>query len=600
MCGIVGFTGTKNPAQITVALKSIANRGRDEDSIFSQNNINLGMTRLSIVDLQPKLFPMRYKHYVLVYNGEIYNYAHLKSKLEKAGITFRSKNDGEVILPLFDRYKEKAFAMLDGMFAIAIYDTRRQKLYLARDKMGEKPLYYTQYQDQLYFASELKAVLKLTPRRDLNHAVLGEYLSQGFVFAPHTLVNNVFCLKRGQCVCYSQTTQSFTRHEYWSSPISTLAPHSSTSDLIDELEGLLDTTVKSRLMADVPIGTFLSGGIDSSLITFFATIYKKDVNTYSVTFPHHPKNDERIFAQKASQWLSTRHHEIVCTPSSVKPIVENIGSLIDHPISDPACLPTYLLAHEARKAVKVVLTGEGADEIFGGYHHYWKELLAHKFKNSFGGKILQPATALLAKKFGRLQKITTTLATHYNTQGIFNAQEVTLLLGHPSSLIMPGILTKYSLTNPLLGMQLTDMTGYLPEQLFMKVDKMTMANNLEARAPFVSPDIVAFGLALPEYLKAGLFQGKWLLKKIAEKHFPKYMVWRPKHGFTLPLGEWLNGELSFVLRELTLLLPSVNYLNPGYYHNLIEGHRGGKANHADKIWTLYVLLKWMHEYKIKD
>jgi asparagine synthase (glutamine-hydrolysing) len=281
-------------------------------------------------------------------------------------------------------------------------------------------------------------------------------------------------------------------------------------------------------MADVPVGTFLSGGVDSSLISFFASQKSNLINTYSISFPHFPKNDEGYFARQASRILSTHHHEIECTPQTIKPVIEHIGSLIDHPISDPACLPTYLLAQEARKKVKVVLTGEGADEIFGGYHRYWKENLASKFNNSIPGKVLQPVTQILSKKFGRLQKVTTPLASHYNTQGIFNASEIAQILGKSFTLVMPDMLTLYEKTNLLLGMQLTDLHGYLPEQLFMKNDKMTMANNLEARAPYVAPEIVEFGLNLPHKYKAGLFQGKWILKKIAEKHFPKLLVWRPK------------------------------------------------------------------------
>jgi len=605
MCGIVGFTGEKNITLIKKMLSAVKHRGYDDEAQYYSNGINLGMNRLAINDLRQGLYPMIYKNYILVYNGEIYNYLLLKKKLVKKGVKLNTNCDAEVILPLYDFYGFKAFRMLEGMFAITIFDSKSRKVILARDKSGEKPLYYQNCKKRLIFASELKAILsyKLKSQK-LNLPALGEYLHHGSIYGEDTLIKGVKKVQPSAYLIFDLDTGSVVIDRYWSMTIDMggfVYKNRNINELKEKLSYLIRESVDKRLLADVPIGCFLSGGIDSSLITYFTAKKVRDLKTYSISFPDFSLYDESKYSQIVSSYLQTDHTEIPCTTKTVGSILENIGKYIDEPIVDPAVLPTFLMAQEARKSVKVVLTGEGADELFGGYFRFRKELLAFRIRSLLGNlSFLKKVSGVFFP--GRFKKLFTQLSEHYTPLNIWTTDELKQLLGkdHQFTTLVPEsneILNK----NILIAMQITDIRTSLSEQLLMKVDKMTMLNNLEARAPYLDANIINFALNLPnEYKIRGVYD-KYLLRKVAELYLPKNIAWRTKKGFSLPLGEWFRADFkNIVFESFDDLRKYKQVINLGYYEQIIKKHMesSGTNGHSDKIWSMIVLSKWLKHFKI--
>lgn len=577
MCGITGFTGKRNDIFFKKMLAKIAHRGRDERTIWSEGEFNLGMNRLAINDLRPGLYPMKFRHLRLVYNGEIYNAGQLRLKLKAQGVKFPSNCDGEVILPLYHQYGLKSFSLLDGMFALAIVDLHKKQVVLARDKFGEKPLFYSIVEGELMFASEIKALL-VSKKIDktISTDSLSEYLQQGYVFSPRTLLKSVNKLQAGHYLMYGGkglTTKPYFQLKAGEEAIEDMGEE----NLVKILEKKIRSAVKSRLLSDVPVGCFLSGGVDSSLITLFASKEIKNLHTFSVSFAD-GKHDESRYSKRVSRLLGINHHEIICSPEAVKLLIKRWGEITDEPICDAAMIPTYLLSKEAAKFVKVVLTGEGADEIFGGYDRYWKYLIAGKL-----GRFVKP------------------IAETYSTQGIWFGDDLKNLVNGSDENIKKFKFESLSKAKDLLqAMQLVDIAGYLPDQLFRKVDMMSMRHTLEARAPFVDPDLVSFALSLPRKYKVRGTTGKYLLKKLAEKYFSGQLVWRKKHGFTLPLDEWFRGPLREIAESSVKKLSDLSdKMNPKFYKTLVNKHISKKGNYGDKIWSIIVLTAWAKKHQIK-
>jgi asparagine synthase (glutamine-hydrolysing) len=593
MCGIVGFTGKKNQKLLVSLLKTIKHRGYDETSYYFAKGVNLGMNRFAIIDLAKGLYPMTYKHFVLIFNGEIYNFRELKRVLENKGVSFKTNSDAEVILFLFDIYGPKAFEMLEGMFAIAILDKEKNKLILARDKFGEKPLYYCQNGKQFIFASEIKTLLsssRLESILELNS--LSSYLHHGSVFGNKTLVKKIEKLRPSQYLVFNLKSGKITKDYYWKPRTKQSLKSTNLRRLASELSGLIEDSVKKRLLADVPVGSFLSGGVDSSLIAYFATKNVKKLKTYSVAFPESLKYNEAIFAKKVASRLETDHTEIICTPEKLIPVIEGLGKYIDEPIVDPAVLPTFFLAKEARRLVKVVLSGEGADELFGGYYRYHKELIAQK---------LSPINKFLPRLPGRFNKILNPLYENYSPQFVWTYRELEKLLNIRFSKVTMSKKTRAIIKkDPLLALQLYDIQGYLSEQLLMKVDKTTMIHNLESRAPFLDTEIVNFALSLPSKYKVRGVHGKYILKKVAERYLPKTIVWRPKHGFSLPLNTWFRGPWKGI-GEVSLeeLKPYHKIFNLDYYEEILHMHMKKESDYGNKIFSMVALAKWLSHHKIK-
>lgn len=592
MCGIIGFTGKRNDRIVKNLLDSIEHRGRDDRALFYADGINLGMTRLAVIDLHKGIYPIRYKQYVLIYNGEIYNYPALRAALEKKGYRFRTSCDAEVILPLYDLYGSKAFTLLDGMFAVCIYDTYKKQLILSRDKAGEKPLYFYSDKSSFVFASELKAIITYFPRSlHIKKESCAEYLSSGFVRGSDTILEGVRKLLPGHVLIVDQRKRLVVNTAYWQTP--NFIGHSDCSP--ETLDVTLRRSVSSRMIADVPVGCFLSGGVDSSLMTYYASLVNPDMHTFSLRFPGSLHYDESRFARFAARHIGTTHHEVLCDSRDVKKIVRNIGTLIDEPISDPAFIPTLVLAKEAKRYVSVVLSGEGADELFAGYPRYIRQRIVETVRRHVIPKamLMEIRRVLLPHRFKNINR---SLPDRYHTQDIWSKKEL--------ERILPGITNNRHpddrpIGDPLAWMQKNDFTGYLPDQLLMKVDKATMAHTLEARAPYLAADSIRLAATLSNDLRIRFFQPKYLLKKIAQRYFPLWFVWRPKHGFSVPLGDWFN---TFLRPQILMLPREAGELfgkSAGEcVGQIVSDHVSGKTSSPDKLWSMLVLIRWMEANNI--
>lgn len=604
MCGIVGFTGRKNPKLLDKLLQTVSHRGRDERITVYPKGLNLGMNRFSIIDLSKNLYPMRYKHYWLIFNGEIYNYLTLKKQLGEKGVKFSSSCDGEVILPLYDLYGFGTFSKLEGMFAICIYDEKENKLILARDKSGEKPLYYFLNQQKFIFASELKTILKsVFGNWRINREALVDYLRHGSVANEDTLVDGVKKLLPSTYVVFNLRDKRLDGGVYWQPKIMHVDKNIDEEGLSNRLDKLIRKSVKMRLIADVPLGGFMSGGVDSGLIAYFASQEIKGFKTYSISFPDYSWYDESSYSKSLSNFLGTDHTEIACTDKSVREVMEDIAVYIDEPIVDPAALPTYLLAKESRKSVKVVVTGEGADELFGGYYRFHKQLLGLKLRKIFKYlPFIKRARDLWLPH--RLNRVFEPFAEQYSPLNVWSYEELASLL----KLKFKGksIIEKFSreyADDPLLVMQLTDYRGYLAEQLLMKVDKLTMTHNLESRAPYLDTELINFALSLPPEYKLRRIHGKYLLRKVAQKYLPNKIAWRMKRGFSLPLGVWFREDYKdLVYESLKILGDYKNIFDLSYYDRIVKEHMQdeGLKGHRDKLWSMVVLAKWLRYYDIKE
>lgn len=571
-------------------------RGYDDQVSIFTSGWNLGMVRLAINDLNPGHYPMIFDRYELIFNGEIYNYPSLKSLLHSYGIEFSTSCDAEVILPLFAIFGPQSFEMLDGMFAIAIVDTHTQDLYLARDKAGEKPLYYAM-QPHFSFASEMKALFALGVTKTLNKTSLSGYLHNGASYGKNTLITEIQRVEAAHYLHFSAKTKQARSFRYWRPK--SVSFSSDTKSLIPIFESLLLNSVKERLLADVPIGTFLSGGVDSSLITAITAGFLPNLHTFSVSFPEYPDTDESLYAQHVSNILGTQHTEVLCTSESVKDLIAQAGYLADEPIVDPAILPTFLMTQAAREKVTVVLTGEGADEVFGGYQRYQKYLRAHWLQSHLPTSLFDPFKDFLP---GKMQRGLTPLSESYSPQNVWTEYELLGLLRHAfvAPAAMQAVQRNTVSHSALRALKETDMRGYLSEQLLMKVDKIAMQNNLEARAPYLDSRIVAAGLALSDKDTYKWGQNKLLLRKIASQYLPDSIVWREKHGFEVPLDTWFRNQYSHVAKD------AVRYLSTSHAHlfrsryltHILQEHLADTHNHSNKLWSLTVLAQWLETHDI--
>jgi asparagine synthase (glutamine-hydrolysing) len=601
MCGIAGFTGKKNSHELNRLLSLIEHRGRDGRSYYSSRDFQMGMNRLAVIDLSPDLYPMRYKHYAMVFNGEIYNFKDLKLLLQSRGVRFKTQSDAEVVLPLFNLYGPRAFEMLEGMFAISIYDGKKHQIILARDKSGEKPLYFATTESGIVFASEMKVLLSVTTvHKRIDRTQLPRYLTHGFVYAPGTLIQNIKKIPPASYMIYEIKTKQIATKPYWK-PV--LMQSRIMSDTIgnneQRLDDLLRRSVDLRMVADVPVGCFLSGGVDSSLITYYASRLKPNIHTYSISFPGYGSQDESKFALYAAKRLQTKHTQIDCTGRSARGLFDTIETFIDEPIVDPAVLPTLLLAKEARKTVKVVLTGEGADELFGGYSRYTKECIKEYIYQAVASSaaVRSLQHAVFGEKFNN---IFSGLQNRYSPQHAWTNKNLTGLLGHRPRPFTRNGFVHQAHASPLLRMQLADYRGYMAEQLLNKIDKSTMACNLEARAPYLDSNIVDFAFSLPDNQKIRFhYQGKYILKRVACRYFPSSFVQRPKHGFDVPLAAWFRRELrDYVYQSVDDAAKTIKLFRCSYYKHIVSKHMNDNSDHSGKIWSMIILTRWMKKYDI--
>lgn len=617
MCGIAGLVvapGQPVPSpQLGERMNAVIHhRGPDDGGLHCDERALLGMRRLSIIDVEGGHQPMYAAdgQVCIVYNGEIYNFRELRDGLERDGHAFRSRCDTEVILQAYLRDGERMFDRLDGMFAIAIWDRRNQVLLLARDRFGEKPLYYSDNGRRLLFGSELKSLLQSPDcPRDLDHDALRSYLTYGYVPAPMGIFSGVRKLPPAHYLRYANGVVELQR--YWKpsfAPRLRLSEH----DAAEQLAELLDRAVASRLVADVPFGAFLSGGLDSStVVALMARHMAQPVKTFTIGFAEAQYN-ELEDARRVASHLGTEHHELVVEPDAVA-LLEQLVWHFDEPFADASAVPTFLVSQLAGQHVKMVLTGDGGDELFGGYDRYLRLLAMERL-----GPLRRPAAGALAlvggalpDPFGRrLQRIGERLRlpfqqrylsgvalTRPDTAGALHLAADAGAHYHLPALDLPG--ADLDAGDSTLDRAVAiDLQSYLPDDILVKVDRMAMANSLEARSPFLNPELAAFALSLPESYRVRGGRGKYLLRQVAERWLPPRATAKPKQGFGVPLPLWFRGPLKALAADTlaSQRLRERGLVDPAAAQRLLAEHVRGDADHSEALWQVLCLELWAQRF----
>lgn len=622
MCGICGIFNIESERPVEeeelVSMRDLmSHRGPDSDGSFFAANVGLGIRRLKVIDLATGDQPIynEDKSIVVVLNGEIYNYREIRRRLEEKGHRFYTKSDTEIIVHLYEEEGPSFVRFLNGIFAIALWDNRNKSLFLARDHLGVKPLYYYYDGKRFIFASEIKAILAvkdIVPETD--KISLDLYLTMGYVPGQRTMFLGIKRLPPG---CMANLTKDRVGIErYWDiefNPQLSLSEEEAVDILIEKIR----EAVSRQLVADVPVGAFLSGGVDSSLmVALMSSMANGAVKTYNVSFADSDGYSESKFAIMVSDIFKTQHRQIIMDPEVCKMLPELIWYQ-DEPLADQAIIPTYLVSKLSREDVTVVLTGEGGDELFAGYGHYdrraveWKMDLVSRLPQSFNKFLIDTYSRTPENTKGRL--FFTRYAPHAKesfarrylrtSQVAFTEPDKKLLYSHSMSDVcdthnsdrqLKYYYENVSSWDPLSQMQYLDMKCYLADDLLVKTDKMSMAVSLEARVPYLDKDLVEFVSKLPPgiKLKKGIF--KHILKKASANILPQDITVRPKHGFDVPVSEWLNGELKdFVATYLSRKsIEKEGLFNYAEVERMIKLHNTGRLDCSLRLWTLLVFELW--------
>ena len=643
MCGIAGWLNLKKSDQnhtesvLHSMCERIVHRGPDSEGLWMDDAVALGMRRLSIIDLHTGDQPVfsEDKSVVAMINGELYNYREVRADLERRGHKFRTQTDVEIVPHLYQIYGDDLVDHINGMFAISLWDTAKKKLILARDRFGEKPIYYGVFDGKLLYASEPKAILAHpSVKPELNLEALRHYLSYDYVPAPQSIYKGIYKLPAAHILTV-ENGEIKTRRYWdlaWSEPgaVATGFPAPdgsdtkgrtmSLSDKASELRELLSDAVRMRLVADVPLGILLSGGVDSSAIAAFATQHATEkVKTFSIGFEE-DSFDESKYARQVSHHLGTEHYEATLSVGTAADLISEIGSWLDEPLSDGSLIPTFMLSQFVRHHVTVALGGDGGDELFAGYPMYYGHKVAKMYSAVPGfirTGVIEPVVKRLpvstnnlsfeyrAKRFIRSSNYDL-ITRHHSWFGSFSLEEQTQLLTpeireQTSDDIYAGareLLTKSDAKNEIEQMQYLDMNFYMAEDILTKVDRASMAVSLETRAPFLDPRIGQLAASIPLDYKLRGSKGKYILKKSLEGLLPHEILHRKKKGFGIPVAEWLKGRLNPLMHDLLAdeRLREQGLFNPNYVQTLIAEHEKGIASHHKQLWTLLVFQLWYDNF----
>jgi asparagine synthase (glutamine-hydrolysing) len=622
MCGIVGIVerDLERPVlaeDLARMVATLVHRGPDEEGSVTLNGVGLGMRRLAIVDLSGGQQPILNESgdVKIVANGEIYNFRALRDELEACGHTFRSRNsDIEVLVHAYEQWGVAFLPRLRGMFALAIWDGRSKTLIAARDRAGEKPLYWTQTPRGLLLASEVKALLvRPEVTRELDPAALDQFLTYEYVMAPRTILKGVHKLPPAHFLRYKEGEASV--HRYWDAADVPLRDWTD-GEAAEALRASLKQAVASQLMADVPLGAFLSGGLDSStLVACMSAGASQPVNSFSIGFSDGTYN-ELPYAREVAALFQTNHRERQVSPD-LEDLFERLVVHLDEPFADVSMFPTFTLSELAREHVKVAISGDGGDELFGGYDAYQAQALSAKL--GWMGEALMPALAGVAaalppteKKKGLVNKVkrfsagaTTAPADlgHYRWMVYLNAREKARLYarGLRDGLVADDVyapvreaLGRFS-QNDVLNRQLyADLSLYLADDILVKVDRMSMATSLETRAPFLDGDLMELALSMPGHLKIRNGARKWVLKQAMRGILPERILSRRKEGFSIPMKNWLRRELQPLMRALLApdRMARRGLFVPSVVTALMDAHTTGRENHAHTLFPLMVFERW--------
>jgi asparagine synthase (glutamine-hydrolysing) len=597
MCGIVGIYGVSDKTLVKRMCDTIVHRGPDEEGYYLDDFVSLGMRRLSIIDLTSGSQPIYNEEgsIVVVYNGEIYNFNELRQELELKGHRFVTNTDTEVIVHAYEEYGHRCLDRFNGMFVIALWDSIRKELFLARDRIGIKPLYYTMIDGKVAFASEIKAIIEYEEiKRTVDEQALADYFVLRYVPAPLTMFKGIQKLEPGSYMVVNGN--GVKRSKYWNLKYN--PTHTDEAYFKESILKTLKDSVQKRLIADVPLGVFLSGGVDSSTITAIASNFSSEpIKTFSIGF-YGAEYDETPYARNVAEYFGTAHTEEWVDIDDAN-LLPKLIYHADEPLADPAILPTYLISQVARKRVKVVLSGEGGDEAFAGYDRYYSELRAYKtlryvptvvkelvFKlgASFNESVLKRYLLYFGSRTTQENSYYYRLKLRDN--GHLNTEIVQNCPSNNNALAL-----FHSQEDYLNCMLKFDIKYWLPDDLLMKVDKMTMANSLEARVPFLDHNLLQLAYESPPNLKLK----KHLLKVSVNEILPKDIMQRKKHGFDVPIKEWFKSDtLDGYLSEEKI--KNTPYLNLDKIQEVWRRHRKESGDYSVLLWKCLCYVAWHDTY----
>ena len=618
MCGIAGIVDLNSVEKdLLIQMRdSMVHRGPDDSGIWinADRTVGLAHRRLSIIDLtEAGRQPMSDSQgrVWITYNGEIYNFKEIRRELEAKGYSFRSRTDTEVIITAYKEWSTDCLQKFNGMFAFAIYDEEKKIIFMARDRVGKKPLYYANYNGRFAFASELKALLKdCSLPREIDIRALNCYLTFGYIGGERSVFKSIRKLPPAHALLYD--FKEIRIWNYWEPQLLSELTHSE-EELLEELESLLEDAVRLRMISDVPLGAFLSGGIDSSLIVaMMSKVSGEPVKTFSIGFEE-DKYNELPYARVVADHFGTEHYEIIVKPDAFS-ILPQLVEQFDEPFADTSLIPTYYVSKATREYVTVALSGDGGDELFGGYTHYLGTLgnyyIAKFIPSAIRSGVSAMAEMLPEKLMGKRQL----LRLRYNPYEAFINRTTHLYFGerYRRNILKPEVLaelkddflepenSRLSYLDRVKGdfissLTFTDFKTYLPDDILVKVDRASMLVSLEVRAPLLDYRIVEFSFRkIPGNLKVKRMTLKYLLKRLARKILPNKLEINRKQGFSIPVSEWFRGELFHKVREI-LLDSNDLFLRKSYIEKLLIEHRNG-INHGGRLFTLLSFYLWQEKY----
>jgi asparagine synthase (glutamine-hydrolysing) len=597
---------------------AMVHRGPDAEGFYVSGPIHLAHRRLSIIDLSSGQQPMFNEDgsIVVVFNGEIYNHRDLRKNLEAKGHTFRTHSDTECILHAYEEFGDEFECHLTGMFAFALWDIRRCRLVLSRDRLGIKPLYYVIHRGRLIFASEIKAILTMKDiNRQVDHDALDAYLSLRYVPGPKTMFKDIHKLQPGHTMIVQDGT--IATRAYWELSFDEF--HRDERQAVQELEALLSEVCHDHLMSEVPYGVFLSGGIDSSAVVAVLQKTLADrLKTFTVGYEHAAEINEFDYAETVSRYIGTEHHKLSLQAQDFADWIPKLVWHLDEPVGDAACIPLYFLAKYAKERATVLQSGEGADEIFAGYSIYNKMELMNRLQSG----ALSSVSSTLSRAFVPFAG-SGKIARYLRLFGKPLVQRYRGVSGHfmegiRERLIKPGVFRadhnetfaeqtfsqyygRVDDTHDLNRMLFVDTKTWLPDDLLVKADKMTMAASVELRVPFLDHRLVEFAARLPVSFKIRNGETKYLLKKVMEPYLPRDVIYRRKAGFPVPVSDWFKNGLNRLAADM-LLAPKSHvsgFVDLTYLRQMLEQHKAGIQDLSNELWGLLVLEFWFQAFEVR-
>lgn len=615
MCGFVGCLYEK-PRELSAEEKQqfetmnavIFHRGPDDEGYFRDEHVQFGFRRLSIIDIAAGHQPLTYENerYVIIFNGEVYNYVELREMLIEKGATFATQTDTEVIVALYAYMKEKCVDYLRGMFAFMIWDREEKRLFGARDHFGIKPMFVAQDEDAIYFSSEKKSILPILQNKGVNPTSLQHYFTYQYVPEPDSLTEDIRKVEPGHYFI-KEPGKPISFHTYWKPYFK--ASNQPKEEYIQKIRDVLYDSVKVHMRSDVPVGSFLSGGIDSSIVVSIAKEFNPNLLTFSVGFEREGFSEVDV-AKETADKLNVKNYSVTVSPEEYMKEFPRIMWHMDDPLADPAAVPLYFVAKEARKHVTVVLSGEGSDELFGGYNIYHEptSLKMFQYIPTPGKRVLKALSGALQEGFkGKsfLERGCTPIEErYYGNAKIFTEDEkAKLMLNYNNHInymdITKPLYEEIRSYDDVSKMQYIDMFTWLRGDILVKADKMTMAHSLELRVPFLDKEVFNVASTIPTELKIADGTTKAILREAVQGIVPDHVLNRKKLGFPVPIRHWLKNEMHDWAVSIIKESGTDYCIDKQYVLNLLDAHCAGKGDYSRKIWTVLSFMVW-HQIYMED